>query len=366
MSKIGFPKALYKRLRHDELLFALLLGVAIIIVGLVLGWENNKVIPINPASSAHYVLEPSNRLSFMSNWDGPIYLNLAKHGYTYKGLTNFFPLYPLLTRLVNTVVGSTLYSALLVSWVSFIGAIYFYFRIIKQLYRVADNFEAVRGVWFFVLFPTAVFLFATYTEGLFAFLALGAMYYALQKNYIASAAFAMFATATHVNGMFVVLFIALILLEEKEKIWKIVTTIIIGSLGLLSYMTFLQIKFHNAFSFISAQKNHSGLNFGVHHFLSEFATRNGIFLILLAITTIYWWSRRKSFALYSFLYFCIVFLGGRDLSGLGRYSLMAFPLEIMFYDYFRNKKFGYQIAFSLTAIAWAYFLLQYASGYTGG
>ena len=359
-------QAILKRIRYNELLLALCIGLAVIIIGVALGYENNKVIPVNPVATTHYSLEPSNRLSFMANWDGPIYLNIAKHGYSYKGVTNFFPLYPLLTRAVNTIISSTLVSALLVSWAAFVGAIYFYIKIIKQLYKVKDNLEAVRGALFFVLFPTAIFLIATYTEGLFAFLSLGAMYYALRKQYLPGALFAMFSTATHVNGMFVVLFVALILLEEKERLVKVAATLIVGSLGLVSYMAYLQVHFHNAFAFLDAQKSHSWLNFGVGHFVSELATRNGIFVLLLAIAVVYWWRRRKSFALYTFLYICIVFLGGKGLSGVGRYSLMAFPLELMLYEYYRNRKVGYPIAIGLTAIFWAYFVLQYASGYSGG
>ena len=134
-----------------------------------MGWYNNKVVLPNPAVSAHYTQEPTNPLSFMSNWDGPDYLPIAKSGYTAFDQSNFYPLYPLLIDLVHFVISSPLVSALLLSWFCFAGAIYFYLKIIKLIFNVADNEEALRGLLFFILFPTAVFFLATYTEALFAF-----------------------------------------------------------------------------------------------------------------------------------------------------------------------------------------------------
>jgi hypothetical protein len=348
------------------LALAIAIAAAVIVVGVGLGWENNKVVPVNPTASAHYLQEPHNHLGFMSDWDGPTYLAIAKHGYTNPIQANFFPLYPLLVHVINGVVPSLVDSGLIVSWLCFVGAIYFYLRIIKLLYGTKDDLEALRGTMFFVLFPTGVFLIATYTESLFAFLALGALYYALRKNYLAAGLLAMVSTATHINGLFVVVLIGLVLLEEGVGAAKTAATILIGSLGLAAYMVFQAKVFHNPLAFLDAQKAHSWLNFGLGHFITELATLNGVFLVLLLVSTVYWWQRRRSFSVYSLLYAAIVLLGGRDLSGLGRYSLMAFPLQFMAYDYLRDRKLGYALAIAMAGVLWTFFTLRYAGGYTGG
>lgn len=358
--------ALHKHLSSNTLLVAVILATAIIAVGVGLGWENNKIVPVNPAKSAHYTLEPSNHLSFMSNWDGPIYLDIAHRGYTNKIEANFFPLYPLTVRFVHMFIKSLLDSALLVSWICFAGATYFYLKIIKELYSLKDTLEAVRGTLFFILFPTSVFLIATYTEGLFAFLALGAIYYALCKKYIPAGLFAMFATATHVDGIFVVLFIGLLLAEKRLQPIKIIASMAMGLLGLASYMVWQEIKFNNPLEFITAQKNHSWLNFSPAHLSTTLTSFNGLFVLVLLVSAAYWWPKRKSFSIYSLLYASIVFIGGKDLGGIGRYSLVAFPLQFMLYDYFRNKKIGYPLVIALSAILWTFFTLRYAGGYTGG
>ena len=62
-----------KKIAGSELLISLLIAIFLIVIAVGLGWENNKIVPINQSASSHYNLEPNNRLSFLSNWDGPIY-----------------------------------------------------------------------------------------------------------------------------------------------------------------------------------------------------------------------------------------------------------------------------------------------------
>jgi hypothetical protein len=349
---------------RQDLLLAIVVALAVIVVGVSFGWENNKVVPVNAAASARYTQEAGKSLSFMANWDGPDYLTIAQHGYTFAGQASFFPLYPLAVHVIDLIIGSPLYSGLLVAWASLVGAVCFYLKIIKQLFKITDNLEALRGALLFVLFPTGVFLLATYTESLFAFLALGALYYALEKRYLPAALFAMLSTATHVNGLFVLVLVALVLWEQKEKLTKILATLVIGSLGLVAYMIFLQVHFNNALAFVSAQKSHGWLQYGYADFATEIASLNGLFLLFVLTAVVYWWRRRKSFSVYSLLYVGIALLGG--LGGFGRYALMVFPLQFMFYDYFRDKKLGYAVVIAIFSIFWTYFTLQYAGGYSGG
>lgn len=350
--------------RHDILL-SIVIAISLIAVGTFMGWYNNKVVPVNPLPLAHYSLEKSNPLSFMSDWDGPNYINIAKHGYPQVSLANFFPLYPIFIRLFKLVINSWLDSALLVAWVSLVGAVYFYLKIVKQLFNVKDSPEAVRGLVFFLLFPSAVFLIATYTESLFAFLALGAIYFALKRKYLPAGLFALFCTATHITGIFVLVLMTLILLEQKLKLSKVITAFVVGSLGLVGYMIFLWEKFRKPLAFITSQENHGWLKYGESRLITTIDLFNVIFIILLIISVLYWWRKRKSFSVYSFLFLLIPIIG-KQFGGYNRYVLMAFPVQLMLYAYLRDKKLGYVFAIVLLAISWSYFLFQYAGGYIGG
>jgi Gpi18-like mannosyltransferase len=358
---------LKKQILKRDFLIAIIIGLSIIGVGVFFGWYNNEVVIKNPDISAHYSLEPNNQLSFMSNWDGPDYLKIAKNGYQTVGNTNFFPLYPFLIRLLSHLISSPLDAALIISWLSFIGAIYFYLKIIKHVFDIKDNVEATRGLLFFILFPTAVFFLATYTESLFAFLALGSLYYALQRKYWQSALFALFCTATHVTGIFLLALIVMTLWEQKAKLIEIAGTAVIGSLGLLSYMFYLQHAFHRPLAFITSQKSHGWLTVSSKYsaLIGSVDLFSTIFIILLIISVIYWWNKRKSFSVYS-LFFLLIPIVGKQFGGFNRYVLMAFPVQLMIYAYARHRKLAYPIIIVFFAISWAYFLFQYAGGYVGG
>jgi Gpi18-like mannosyltransferase len=361
------PGDLLTLILKRDLLLAIVVALAVIFGGVFLGGENNRVVPVNSDPNARYVsIDPSAHLAFMSNWDGPDYIRIAAHGYSNKEQANFFPLYPILIRALNSVIGSPLYSALALSWLSFTGAIYFYLKVIKQLFnKVSDNQEALRGLLFFVLFPTGVFLLATYTESLFAFLSLAAIYFCLKKNYWPAALALAMATATHINGIFAVVLVALMMLEQKERLSRIAATAAVGVLGIVGYIVYLAHRFNSPLLFIKAQQKHGWLADGLNHSVSTIGWMNIIFIILIIASVFYWWSRRKSFAIYSLLFLSIPVIGGQ-FGGFNRYVLMDFPLQWMLYLKVQDSKVMYPLALSLSAVLWAYFLFQYAGGYVGG
>jgi Gpi18-like mannosyltransferase len=266
---------------------------------------------------------------------------------------------------VHEVVGSALYSALLVSWASLVGAAYFYIKIIKRFFKVDDNVEALKGLALFLLYPTGIFLIAAFTESLFAFVSLAAIYFALKRRYLLSGLFALFATAAHINGLLTLLFVLMILYEEREKLINIAQTFIIGGMGIVGYMIYLKVKFHHALEFITQQRKlHGWFQHTILSGLSHINPLEYLFALLIIITIIYWWPRRKSFAIYSGLYLLIPIIGG-TIGGFTRYTLMVFPLQFMIFDVFRKKSFGYAIVLAILAIGWAFFTIGFSAGYIG-
>ncbi len=345
--------------RHDILL-ALFCVLCVVVVGLFLGLRNDAMISSRLGSHVHYSF--ANPLSILAHWDGIDYINIAKYGYRSLLDAGFFPLYPLTIRLFHFVLGSYLISALLISWSSLVGAVYFYIKIMRRLGWLDKTTNVFLAVAPFILFPTAVFMIVTYTEGLFAFLALASIYFALTKRYFLSGAFMAMAGLTHITGAFLIILNGLILIEEKVSLKDVIKTVAVGSLGVLSFMVFSYVRFHNFLEFLKSQTHlHGWLKANYLTLLHNTSYLNILFVALLIASAIYFWKTRKSFAIYALLFLLIPIVGGQ-WGGFNRYVIMAFPIPLMIYDLLKEKQI-YVFAVMLTAIFWTYTLLQYAAGY---
>jgi Gpi18-like mannosyltransferase len=344
---------------------ALVLSVAFVVVALFIGYYSNLVIPGNSDPLARYSLEPATHLDFMSEWDGPHYLAIAKYGYSNNALTAFFPLYPLLIRLVMFIINSPLISGLLISWLCLFGAVYFYIRIIRELISKDQNIILL-GLLLFLFFPTGIFLAATYTESLFAFLALGALFYGLKARVLPATIFSALATATHPEGVFVVALLGMLLIESKVKPLKIAAAVGGGSLGIVGYIIYLWQSKNRPLDFVGAQKGSHWLSANYFSVMSGSITViSALLFILVLISVFYWWKRRKSLALYSLLFVLLPLIGG-NFAGYSRYSLMAFPMQLMFLDKFNKSRTGYPVVLMLSTILWTFYVIHYAAGYIGG
>jgi hypothetical protein len=352
----------YRRMLAGDLGLAFGIASIAIVVGVLIGIIGSTVFVLNHAPHARYLLDPHDHLSFLANWDGVDYLNIAKHGYTTKFLTGWFPVYPLLIRLLAAIIRSYLAAAIAISWVALVGMVYYYIKIVKSYFKSTSNYDALKAVSLFIFFPTGMYMIAAYTESLFAFLSLAALYYAMQKRYLVAALFLMITTATHVNGVYVVLLVALVLFEQKVRLRNIIMTVLIGSLGLVSYMAYLFRAYHNPLAFLSAQRDHGWLHTSVLGNVRSIGVLNAVLLVGLLVAIVYWWKRRKSFALYAGSYLLIPLIGGQ-FSGFPRYVLMAFPLQIALYAVVRRRKMLYLFVIAVSFVIWTYVLIRFSAGY---
>ena len=141
-------------------------------------------------------------LSVWQRFDANWYLKIAQRGYSGDdGSPVYFPLYPLLIRIVSTVVGNAMLATLLISNLSLIGAL-------AMLYRLSDALfgapSARRTIAYWLLFPTAFFMLAAYTESLFLFLALVAFDCARRDKWILAALFGVLAALTRLQGVLLI------------------------------------------------------------------------------------------------------------------------------------------------------------------
>ncbi len=138
-------------------------------------------------------------------WDAQWFIATAEHGYPYKlfsdraySTTAFFPLYPLLIRLVSLTGLSIDAAALLIPNVAFLGALYYLYRLVRLDYPAA---VATRALWLLALFPTAIVFFIPYTESLYVLLAVLTLWHLRRRQWLAAGIAGALGALTRQSGI---------------------------------------------------------------------------------------------------------------------------------------------------------------------
>lgn len=141
------------------------------------------------------------------------YLRIAGHGYQPgDGSAAFFPLFPLLIRLVGVVPGlGPLAAATIVAQCGFLVALILLFRLTEFEF---DERVARTAVVLLALFPSAFFLLSPYTEGPFLALCLGSFYLARRRQWAAAGGLALLAGLTRSVGLVLVAALAAEALQQ--------------------------------------------------------------------------------------------------------------------------------------------------------
>jgi Gpi18-like mannosyltransferase len=117
-------------------------------------------------------VSPATFLSLWNHWDATRYLSIAQYGYKTPFDFAFFPLFPLLTAIIATPLGSWSYPlvGMLLSNGALLGTLFVLYQI-----AVDSSSEEVarRTLLYLCIFPTAFFFFAAYNESLFLLLVTG-------------------------------------------------------------------------------------------------------------------------------------------------------------------------------------------------
>ena len=175
----------------------------------------------------------SKLLSPWQRWDALWYQHIAENGYAAgDGSTAFFPLYPLLSRIVSVpLLGNVVLAELLVSSAAFAAAMWLLYRLARldsasvdtgsvAADRTAGSRVALPvpqlAVLLTALFPVGFFLLAPYTEGLFLALTLASFWFARTNRPWAAGAAGFFASLTRAHGIFLALPLAFEYLRQRD------------------------------------------------------------------------------------------------------------------------------------------------------
>jgi hypothetical protein len=153
-------------------------------------------------------------LGVWQRFDTLWYLRIAAQGYApHDGSTVYFPLYPMLIRLLGTLFfGNYLLAALVVSNLAFVGVLFCLYRLTERQFGVTG---ARRSALYLAIFPTAFFFLAAYTESLFLLLTLAAFLAAHEKRWWLAGTMGFLASLTRLQA--IVLVVPLVYMYFRDR-----------------------------------------------------------------------------------------------------------------------------------------------------
>ncbi len=180
-------------------------------------------------------------LAVWGRWDAVHYLDIATQGYQGTDMA-FFPLYPLLIRMVGSLAGNHLIAGLLISSASFFLGLLFLYKLLEFEY---DRAVARRAIFYVSIFPTAIYFTAVYTESLFFMLTVASFYYMRRRQWWMAGVLGFFASLTRIEGLLLIVpfaleWIAVYRPDPMRGISKLAAGMLIP-LGLGLYMAYLWV-----------------------------------------------------------------------------------------------------------------------------
>lgn len=273
-----------------------------------------------------------------ANFDGVHYVRLARDGYISQFTQAFFPLYPLLVKILSKLTfGNLIIAGIVISNTSFLISILVFY---KLLLRYFNEKIAYWSCLFLIFFPTSFFFAAVYTESLFFLLLVLSFFFASQKKYLIASVFGAFASATKLVGVL----LAISLVKKRN-----ILPLLIIPLGLIIYMIFLKFTINDPLAFISSQEAF-GQNRSTSHliflpqvfyrYLKILVTARGTSLfsamlelisiigVIIALLFAFIKKMPREWLIFSTLSVLLPTLTGTFIS-MPRYILIAFPLFVV-------------------------------------
>lgn len=303
------------------------------------------------------VLSLSSLLSLMeerlcSAGDAERYMDIAINGYAKEGENAinlvFYPLYPLLMRLLSLLTGNPALAGCIISQISFaVSSILLY----ELLLLDGSAQRAWDGVLLLSLYPFSMFVMGVYTEGLFLLLTIGCLFALRRGKYALAGSIGFFAALTRVQGMLLLLPAAYEIAVrrlgwEKRRLRPRDWLVLLIPMGFLVYLGMNYAIHGDFFKFLEFEAGEPWYqttkwisdNIALHYQMA--GNHPGLaYIIYWVQIALYFFSlgvllyglkkgERTSLILYGGAYLGFTYLSGWMISG-GRYMLCCVPVVII-------------------------------------
>lgn len=361
-----------------------LLGVAIwiVIINLfaLLAWNRIQVTHDTAYAwiNTDHLHAPSwSVLELPARWDSEWYLDIARNGYQFKPadqLQNivFYPVYPILIRVFGWLFGGHF---VLAGWLISLSALAAACVILRKLLdEFHPKISADDALFFLLVFPTAIFFNAVYTESLFLLLSVASMYLARKKQFGSASALGAIAALTRITGglLFIPLAIEYVLSHGG---WKKSMRPEALSLGLIplasvSFFAYHFLRTGDPLFFFKVESTWGrAFKLNADHFLAttspalaNLSTDIGFVILGLFLTWIVFRKIRMSYAAYC-LATILVAVSSGSLMSIGRYILVLFPFSMALASFKPWTKQAWTIA---SILLLALYATLFAHGYWTG
>lgn len=316
-------------------------------------------------------------MDVLSQWDGQWYLRVAKEGYHWSGPdvqanVAFFPLYPLLAKVLSLLTGNLELSFFIVSLVSFFIFLIFLYKIAQEHF---DKDTGFRTIWYLSIFPLSFVFSIFYTESLFMMLTAGAIYFAYKKKWMFAVLFSILSTLTRLSGLVLLPTLTYYYFKSNKK-YKLSEIIQISAIpmGIILFSIYLKFKVGDYLAFVHVLKAWHIVyqnpfltllsTLGLINSLPPFNYFTAIaildlFLFIFFVSLLILSYRRlpRELFLYCFLIFLLYIFKSWDpaffypLGSMNRYLYEAFPLFLTLAKLGKNRLFDLTYTtFSLTLL----------------
>lgn len=311
-------------------------------------------------------------------WDAGWYLSIAADGYSYAGTGQqssvaFFPVYPLLIRLVHSMTPLSMHAAgIAVTIAAGATAVIVFHR--WCVGRLGSSVARIATLTL-VLYPYAFYLFgAVYADAVFLCAAVTAFWLLERDLPVWAGAVGAVASAARPVGVAVVLGLVAVTLMRRSALWaedgrprlalgrlrRRDAGVLLSAVGLAAWMAYLWRRFGDPLAFQAVQQAPGwGQEAGPRTWLKmEFFGRlerlpnrladlgdpaaggsaweqlvhssgllvhAGLALACCGLLVVVWRRLGWGYAVYAGIVVAIAVLGSKDFQGVGRYMLAAFP-----------------------------------------
>ncbi len=325
---------------------------------------NTQPIPsIRVGPSSPLVLSSPAWLQPFAQWDGVHYLEIAAGGYSWPLAPVFFPLYPLLVRLLVFDHAAWLIAAGMAVSLVATGAT---MLLLARLIEIDHPEAAWPAIALLLLYPGALFLSVTYSEGLELLLFVAAAYAARRRWWWPAGGLGALAALTRPTGIAIIaLLVVEYLLTAGPRRRMHVLALALPLAGVASFAAYLAITLRDPLAFVQRQQafQRSVGILPIEITTGHFFTSPSVWVWAAAFALSLWAIRalRPSYGAFAAALLLTAPLTGAFGSSI-RYVAIAWPVFAVAGLYLRNER-QLLVVGTILALGLAFLTLLFTHGY---